>query len=301
MGTVLAAEIACGQRAENCEIGFALIATALNSVDAAMSVYHDSEITRINQMAGTDVFLQPISSETESVLRAALTVSRKSGGAFDITIKPLADLYGFYQKGGGTAAALPTQAELSRTVALIGYHDLVVEPGRAGLKRQGMQIDLGGIAKGFALDRAAAALIKAGYTKFTFNFGGQILAHGMPVPVTVQHPFNPAEILLRCEISSGSISVSAQSERYRTAHGKRFGHLLNPRTGKSEENNLVAVVYHPQAMLADAWSTALFFADATEFRRTTAQNSITAYRFSADAKVHWSNNMNKANPCKTAR
>lgn len=297
MGTVLAAEIAC-DHADQCESGFLAIGRELNSVDAAMSIYHSSEITRLNAAAGLANYMQPVEKSTEQVLSAALQVAEKTGGAFDITVKPLADLYGFYRKSA--VAALPTQAEVSHALTLVGYPDLMVTRGRAGLKRRGMQVDLGGIAKGFALDQAAAALLKAGHTEFTLNFGGQILAHGIPTPVVVKHPQNPGKNLLLCEISSGSISVSAQSERYRLAGGKRIGHLINPRTGESEDRNLLSIVYHAEAMQADAWSTGLFFTDRPSFDAFTRRERLVAFRLDAKGNLQISEKAQYTAPCKIA-
>lgn len=296
MGTVLAAEIAC-DAADGCPAAFEKILSALESVDHAMSVYHASEITRINSFAGAQNYLQPVSTDTEQVLRAAHSVSNASAGRFDITVKPLIDLYGFYRKGG--AEILPSATQLSAALGLVGYRDLEIAAGRrAGLKRIGMQIDLGGIAKGFALDKAAALLLGAGYKEFTLNFGGQVLAHGSNTPVVVKNPLKAGKDLVVCEIGSGSVSVSAQSERYRLAQGKKIGHLLNPRSGQSEDNNLVSIVYHPQAMFADAWSTALFFADAPAFAVLTQKHELIAYRFGADGKLQVSERAQKAAPCR---
>lgn len=295
MGTVLAAEVACGA-AHGCPLAFEKILSALESVDRAMSVYHASEITRINSSAGAQNYLQPVSADTEQVLRAALSVAEASAGRFDITVKPLIDLYGFYRKNG--PEILPFAAELSAALALVGYRDLEISAGRAGLGRKGMQIDLGGIAKGFALDKAAASLLDAGYREFTLNFGGQVLAHGSNIPVVVKNPLMAGKDLVVCEIHSGSVSVSAQSERYRLAQGKRIGHLLNPRSGLSEDNNLVSVIYHPQAMLADAWSTALFFTDTAAFATLTQKHALIAYRFGADGKLQVSERAQKAALCR---
>lgn len=299
MGTVLAAEILCAE-ADGCERAFQLIRSALDSVDQAMSVYHDSEIMRINRFAGGKGYLQPVGSDTEQVLRAALSVAERSEGRFDATVKPLIDLYGFYRKSSQKTDIPPSAAQVSAALALVGYRDLMVSPGRAGLKRKGMQIDLGGIAKGFALDKAAAQLIQAGYAEFTLNFGGQILAHGISTPVVVKHPRKPVKDLLLCEISSGSISVSAQSERYRLSEGKKIGHLINPRTGHSEEAALVSVVHHPQAMLADAWSTALFFTDAAGFALSTHSERLVAYKLDVNGNLQISEAAKSTAPCRLA-
>lgn len=299
MGTMLAAEIRC-DHADGCESGFRLIRSALQQVDAAMSVYHDSEITRINTAAGQTDYLQPVEKNTEHVLLAAQEVANKTSGAFDITVKPLADLYGFYRKDTSTTAHMPSQAEISRVLALVDYRDLEILPRRAGLKRKGMQIDLGGIAKGFALDQAAAALLKAGHAEFTLNFGGQILAHGISTPVVIKHPLKPGKNLLLCEIESGSISVSAQSERYRIAGGQKIGHLINPHTGESEDRNLLIIVYQPKAMLADAWSTGLFFTDRASFDAFTRNERLVAYKLDKNGNLQVTETAASAAPCKVA-
>jgi thiamine biosynthesis lipoprotein len=284
MGTVLAAEIDC-PRADGCEAGFQLIRNALDSVDAAMSIYHDSEITRINAHAGMPGFETPVSPDTELVLRQAVAISAQSHGNFDVTIKPLLELHGLYHKDPKKTAFLPSETELNRALALVDYRGLAIDRHRAGLRRTGMQIDLGGIAKGFTLDKAARLLKGAGFDSFTMNFGGQVLAQGRITPISVKNPLQAGAELLRCEISAGSVSVSAQSERFRITQGRKIGHLINPHTGNSEDRNLLTVVYHAQAMAADAWATALFFTDAGEFEKMTQRQSLVAYKLDARGKL----------------
>lgn len=292
MGTFIAVELDCDDNAQ-CEAGFSAVRDSVGAVDNAMSIYHPSEITRINAAAGSANFLQPISVSTREVLAASQTVAERSAGAFDITIKPLAEIYGFYQPKP-VLQNPPDDATLLKAKDLVDFHQLHIAGDRAGLTKPGMGIDLGGIAKGFALDQAAGTLIRLGIKKFTFNFGGQILAHRMPASIQIAHPLDAKKILLSCRIDTGSISVSAQNERFVTQGKKRLGHLVNPRTGLSEERTLLTMVYHPQAMLADAWSTALFFSDEASFRAISRREGLAAYRLGADGVVTTSRDFSAA-------
>lgn len=283
MGTLFSAELYCPGPAL-CSAGFEAIRSVLDDIDNRMSVYHPSELTRLNNAAGTAQMMQPLSASTLVVLRASLGIAAQSQGRFDPTILPLVKAYGLLREdfGGETETS---RAHLAEAGKLVDYRQVQISGTRAGLKKKGAALDFGGIAKGYALDRAAVALQKLGISAFVLNFGGHLLVHGTTHTTTVYDPRDTNRVLVSCTISEGSISVSAQDKRYVNERGNRRGHLINPLTKESESGTELSLVYHASAMLADGWSTALFFTDHAAFTALTEQRKIAALQLSRTGKL----------------
>lgn len=295
MGTVLTATLHCGGH-EQCDAGFAAISDALTDIDSRMSVYHSSELTRLNAAAGTASLLQPLSAGTLEVLQTALVIAAQSGGRFDPTILPLLKAYGLMREDFGGEAET-AHSRLAEAANLVDYRQVVLSGAHAGLKKKGMALDFGGIAKGYALDQAAVALRKLGIGAFVLNFGGHLLVHGTTHTTTVYDPQITNRVLVSCTISGGSISVSAQDKRYVHERGKRRGHLINPLTKESENETLLSLVYHESAMHADAWSTALFFTNAAEFRELSQQQKLAALHLNTRGELSGSRQMQNLKLC----
>lgn len=299
MGTILQVTVECAEPA--CERAFEVVSDTLALVDEKMSVYHASEITRINDTAGTHDFMQPISAETHAVLATSLDVARRSNGVFDPTILPLLKVQRLFREDFGTETTDAGVAAVNAARALVDYRQVKLTTTRAGLRRAGMALDLGGIAKGYALDLIAKQLRAQGVKLFSLNFGGHLLVHGLSVPTTVFDPNMPTRPLAKCTLTSGSLSVSAQDKRYVTSAGKRRGHLLHPKTGKSETKSQISLVYHSSAMLADAWSTALFLLHEAEFEQLANAEKIAALHVDVDAAPVISPALKRLNICNVER
>lgn len=295
MGTLFSAELYCSDAAL-CAAGFEAIRLVLGDIDNRMSVYHPSELTRLNAAAGTADLLQPLSAGTLQVLRTALAIAAKSKGRFDPTILPLIKAYGLMREDFGNEAET-VRAQLAAAANLVDYRQVVISGARAGLKKKGMALDFGGIAKGYALDQASAALQKLGIGAFVLNFGGHLLVHGTEHTTTVYDPRKADRVLLSCTVSEGSISVSAQDKRYMTERGKRHGHLINPLTKESENDTVLSLVYHPSAMYADAWSTALFFTGQAEFRALAEEQKFAAFNLNKNGELTGSEQMQALKLC----
>lgn len=295
MGTLLSATLIC-DRPEQCDVGFTAISDVLSDIDSRMSVYHTSELTRLNAAAGTASLLQPLSTSTLEVLRTALVIAAQSQGRFDPTILPLIKAYGLMREnfGGESDTA---QAKLVEAGSLVDYRQVLISGTRAGLKKKGMALDFGGIAKGYALDQVAVVLRKLGIGAFVLNFGGHLLVHGTEHTTTVYDPQEANRVLVSCTISEGSISVSAQDKRYVHERGKRRGHLINPLTKESESDTVLSLVYHPSAMHADGWSTALFFTRTTEFNALAKKQQLTALHLSSRGELSHSEQMQGLKLC----
>ncbi len=229
--------------------GFARI----DDVDRLMSVFHDSEVTRLAD--GAPVAL---SEDTYRVLDEARAVAAVTRGALDVTILPLVRLW--------TAAAergrVPLRGELDATVRLVGIDGLVLDPRArtARLRQPGAGVDLGGIGKGYAVDVAVDALRAHGVRSGIVNAGGDLRVlgrspGGTPWRIGLRHPLRPESLLLALWVDEEAVCTSGNYFRYFTVAGRRYGHVLDPRRGTPAETALSATVVAAQAMRADGLAT----------------------------------------------
>lgn len=233
---------------------------AVFRVDSLMSTYRpESELSAVNRRAGTDS-LTRISHETAAVLTAALEYARASGGAFDVTVGPLVDVWGFYRPEG----ALPSPAALDSARALVGWETVEFDPARATVRlpRKGMRLDLGAIAKGYALDLSVAALREAGVQRGRVDLGGNLRflsrAGGDIWEVGLRDPRRPEEALAAIRLDSGAVATSGDYERFFVHEGVRYSHILDPRTGWPALGVASVSAFAPTGLASDALSTALF-------------------------------------------
>ncbi|MEW6516443.1 MAG: FAD:protein FMN transferase [candidate division FCPU426 bacterium] len=201
---------------------------------------------------------QPITDpEIIAVVEAAQQVGRESQGAFDITVYPLSKLW----KTAREANRVPAEAEVARLRALVDYRQIVVAGGRITKARPEVQIDLGGIAKGYAVKLAADRLRAAGCRAGLVDFGGNLYVIGRmgrtALKVGIQEPRGTG-LTGVLEVQNQAVSTSGDYERYFEAAGVRYHHLLDPRTGWPAGRMQSVTVVAVDPMLADAWSTAFF-------------------------------------------
>lgn len=217
----------------------------------------ESEISRINGMAGMGP--QAISPDLAEVIGASLETCRASGGAFDPTVGPLLALWRFNTE----RPTVPTSRALAdaRTRVGCGKVSLRRDPPSVQLPR-GASLDLGGIGKGYAVDRALEVLRALGVHLAKLDFGSSSLAFEGHVdgdwPVVLADPRDRDRPLASFRVERGSVSSSGQYERAFMRNGRRYGHIFDPMTGRPVESNLLLVsVIAPGATQADALSTAL--------------------------------------------
>ncbi len=218
-----------------------------------------SDLGRINAAAGAREVV--VSSETIEVLAEARRISDASGGAFDATIGPLVSLWGFEVKD----RFVPPKEEIGRARMLVNWRNMAVDPerGTVRLERRGMKVDLGGIAKGYAADRAADTLRKHGVSRALVAVAGDIRAVGEKAAgvawhVGIQHPREPGAVLGSLKIADRSVSTSGDYERYFIKDDVRYHHILDPATGRPAAASRSATVLAPTTTLSDALSTAAF-------------------------------------------
>lgn len=228
----------------------------LRRIEALMSSWlADSEISRLNR-AGTAV-ATPLSAESLALLREARRLSDASLGAFDVTCRPLIELW----RRAGASGVLPSEAALEHARTLTGWRQMRLRESDV-LKGDGeARVDLGGIAKGYGIDRAAETLLAAGVRGGVVDVGGdlRIIGHGLdegPVRVQIRSPFE-ASTWGEIALYGGAVCTSAHYARHFEIEGKTYSHIIDPRSGRPADAALSVTVVAPTALLADAWATAL--------------------------------------------
>jgi thiamine biosynthesis lipoprotein len=231
----------------------------MNAFDQAMSLYKpDSDIVALNARAGTGPV--SISDSFYDVLSASNYYANLSHGAFDITIQPLVQLWGFYRN---TRQSLPPQEDVDTVLKYVSYKNVVLnKDSKTVALKKGTALDFGGIAKGFAIDRTIDLLRSRGVTAALINLGGTVAVFG-PAPngevwsVGVQHP-REDRLIGRIHLSGGAVSTSGDYDRFFEVDGVRYNHLIDPRTGWPVPGRNAVTVIAPTATAADALSTAVF-------------------------------------------
>lgn len=230
----------------------------------------ESDIARLNQAAGDGAWVS-LDGETAGLLDLAQAYNTETGGAFDVTIAPVMDAWGF-----GTseeAYRVPDPEELAALLPLVDSGLLTVdrENGSARLETAGMEVDLGGIAKGYAADRAKAVLEEAGISSALLNLGTSTVClvgskpDGSPWRIAVRDPADETASLGTLSLTDCNLSTSGGYERYFEEDGVVYHHILDPETGYPAENGLLSVtVVTEEGCRADAWSTALYVMGAEE-------------------------------------
>ena len=248
----------------NAETAAAAAAKSIGDLEDLISWrIEDSDIQRLNENAGVDWI--DIDPKTVSILKLALDVAEKSGGAFDPTIQPISALWDF----GGDNQQVPDPALIQEFLPFVNYKDLRVdaEENSASLKLHYMAVDLGAVGKGAACTEAVSAYAEAGAEAGIISVGGSVgvfweKADGTPWSIAVRDPKseeNKAAALGSLDLVSGYVSTSGSYEKQFTENGVFYHHLLNPKTGYPEQNGLVSVtVIASDGALSDALSTACF-------------------------------------------
>jgi len=231
--------------------------SALHIVDDEMSTYKpDSQISVLNR-DGSSRWIR-IGPRLTEVLGASIRFNRISSGAFDPSVLPLITLWGF--RGG--VPSLPEDSEIRGVLAATGLTNLELDSKKhqARFRKSGVSLDLGGIAKGYALDRAEMAAREAGAEAGIIDLGGNIVSFGEKAAgqIAIQHPLIPDEILGSILLRDRAVATSGGYEKYVTIAGRRYGHILDPRTGHPTRDVESVTVVAESGMTADALSTACF-------------------------------------------
>lgn len=256
---VVAERLAAPQRADIEQA----IAGVLDMIDRQMSTWRpDSELSRFNAMKSTKPV--KVSLELREVLACAQEVSRISGGAFDVTVSPLLDAWGFGPKSKGDR--VPSETELEAIKKRVGYQKLQIFPKPGTIRKAvaDLEVDLGALAPGYGSDKIAKALESLGYTSYMVELGGEVRAAGQrpdgkPWRIAIERPDAAGRAIYKAVPLSGqSLSTSGDYRDYFEKDGVRYSHTINPKTGRPITHNLASVtVIHEECMWADAYATAL--------------------------------------------
>ena len=263
----------------------------VRAVDALMSTFRpESEISSVNRAAGREsVRIDPRVAE---VLRAARRMGEHSDGTFDVTVLPLLRTFGLRGGTPGEEPRRPSLRELRIARAQVDYRAIDVDPARpvAGLELSGAEVDLGGIAKGYAVDRAAEVLHARGVRQAVINAGGDLRVTGAPGRgdddgwrVGVQDPLHPGRILATLELRDQAIATSGNYEQFIDVGEERLGHLIDPKSGRPATPMLSATVVAPTAMQADAASTTAFLMGSERGARFVRETEGAESLFSVNA------------------
>lgn len=251
----------------------------LSQLDGMLSAYRaDSEVSRIN--AGAYAAPVAVPDELFALLSRAQALSAQTDGAFDITVKPLMDVWDI-RSGRGV---VPDQAQIASALECVGYRYLELDAKEKTVRftRPGMQIELGGIAKGYAGDRVRELLLSAGVQGAIVDLGGNIVTvppkSGRPYTVGLQQPGAPrGSYFTTVESAGGSVVTSGPYERYFEADGQVYHHILDPQTGYPAQTGLKSVtVLSEDGTLSDALSTALFVQGPDKGRQTAQRLGVQA-------------------------
>lgn len=231
----------------------------MKRVEDVTSFHKPSQLTSVNQSAGSE----PIQTAPELValIARSLAFADDTDGAFDPTLGPLAKLWHF----SAGEPRLPEHAEIMAALEKKGWEAVKVNESLStvSVPRKGMLVDLGGIAKGYALERARAVLKRLGISAALINAGGDILAMGEKSPgkpwrIGVQDPRSPRGLVAVATLKDNVIVTSGDYERFFMKDGKRYHHILNPKTGYPAEGLQSATIVAEDGVTADAVATAVF-------------------------------------------
>ena len=264
----------------------------LAEVDRRMSTYRaDSELSRLNAaQAGVAV---EVSAPTRAVVAEALRISRLSGGAFDPTVGPLVDLWGFGPDGAGDK--VPSEAAVASARATVGHDGILVQEagdGSARLSKRlgGTHLDLSGVAKGYGVDQVARHLESLGVEDYLVEVGGEIRARGQaasgrPWRVGIEAPSAlPGDLQQVIALDRGALATSGNYRIFFEADGRRYTHIVNPRTGRPVEHDLAsASVVAETTMEADALSTSLLVMGPEAGMAFAKTNGIAAFFITGSA------------------
>jgi len=259
-------------------------------IDRFLSNYKDdSELSRINRDAPDGAV--DVSEELTALLANCVAYSKASEGAFDITVGALMKVWGFY-KGSGE---LPYAWQIANARRKVGFKHLDLDTKNLTLRFQqdGLELDPGGIGKGYAVDRMASVLRHAGLTSaFISAAGSSLYGIGTPPdkpegwPVQIRDPKNAAETAARLHLKDASLSTSGSYEKFFEADGKIYSHIMDPRTGMPAQGVVSVSVLAASTLDSEAWTKA-FFVNGRDWSVENKPTEFRVFLCTADLACAW--------------
>jgi thiamine biosynthesis lipoprotein len=256
MGTAIRVELWSEREADG-KTAIDAVMREMHRIDAAMSPFKpESELSRINREAASHA--ATLTQEMFALLQRSIAFSRLSDGAFDITFASVGQLYD-YRAGTG-----PSEAQVAAARAAIGYQNLILDPEACTVRfaRAGVRIDLGGFAKGYAVDNGAAILRRHGIAHGIVTAGGD--SHivgdrrGRPWAIGIRDPRRQGEVVAMLPLEDAALSTSGDYERFFERDGVRFHHVIDPKTGKSPSHVRSVTVIAQDGLTTEAFSKSVF-------------------------------------------
>lgn len=258
------------------------VADILGEIDGSMSTYRsNSEISRFNGSEPGAWFA--VSAGFYEVLETALFIGQSSGGAYDVTVGPLVDRWGFGP--GHRLPDVPGDEEIRTLLERVGQDKLQLDASRpAILKPTGLSLDFSSIAKGYAVDKVSEYLKAQQIDNFLVEVGGEIRlsgrsGHGDTWRIAIEQPDGGMQGVARAiALTNVAVATSGDYRNYFELNNKRYSHSIDPTTGHPIEHDLVSVtVMHPSAMIADGWATALTVLGEERAKEVAAQQGLAVY------------------------
>jgi thiamine biosynthesis lipoprotein len=262
----------------------------LDRIEALTTSWRNSsEVSRINEAAGKAAVR--VSADTLAIIEKSLWVSSLTDGAFDITVGVYRGLWKFDEDNDGS---LPDRAEVTRRRALVDWHDVIVDHAASTvrLRRPGQSINLGGIAKGYAVDAAVKVIRAAGVHDFIVHAGGDLFASGRKGDrewrVGIQDPRGPhGRIIFEIALTDQAFNTSGDYERFIMRDGVRYHHILDARTGFPAQGTRSVTLLAGDSFTADALDTALFaIGPERALKIVEGEPGLEAVIVDADNRVH---------------
>jgi thiamine biosynthesis lipoprotein len=284
MGTAFEVRLVTADIERGCEAIDAAFAEVARE-EALFSEYRaDSEISAVNRSAGgAPVVVDP---EVFALLQRALWASRATGGAFDVTFAACGGLWSIRER------RVPDDESLAACLANVGFRKVRLDERQSSvlLPEAGMRVGLGGIAKGYGVDRAVELLLARGFRNLVVDGGGDLRVEGSdvdgPWTVNIAHPRRPGEVFDTLRLSRGAIVTSGDYLRYFERDGVRYHHILDPATGRPAARSMAVTVVAPTATDADALATGLFvLGPEAGLARIASMAGVEALYFSPDGRV----------------
>jgi FAD:protein FMN transferase len=291
MGTVVETDVQ-GPDIPTCQKALLQAYQEMSRVENLLSYQiRTSEINLVNHEAG----VQPIkvSGETFQILKRAQGYSEKFNGLFDVTIGALSDRWGF-SDNARKEITVPSDSEIAALLALVNYKMMILNERDTTvfLEKKGMEIDLGGIAKGYAIDRGVAVLKQNGIQQFFLNAGGDIYTSGRKDGIQkwwvgIKHPRHLDSLIARFKLSDYAVATSGDYERFAMINGKRYHHILDPRNGFPSTQCQSVSILAPTAEEADAIATYVFVLGYPHLKNTP-QFDLPYFIVDGEGGIHYS-------------
>ncbi len=264
MGSIVTVEAYCDDKVL-CNLAIDQAFDEMKTVEMLMSVFDaSSQVSFINKLAYREAV--KVDGRIIEIMKYAQEISQRTGGYFDITVEPLMKLYGF--RSDDEIKEMPSDKKLQEVLSAVGMENIVINENESSifLNNSKTKIDFGGIAVGYAIDKAVSILKSHGIESALINHSGDIYAIGSPPDETswnigIIDPANQSEIVATINLKDEALATSGNYSNFVMIDESRVGHILNPKKGKIEEKFLNISVAAPKAVEADALTTGLFVFD----------------------------------------